>query len=375
MVLGKITDGYAELWKAIIRPPRDHYEYEDLGPQLFHLHGRTYTRKDTQLTNARGLTLECSHFEPFLSQRPQKELPCVIYMHGNCSSRCEALSTLPILLPLNITVFCFDFAGSGLSGGEYVSLGYYEKDDLARVVKHLRDSQGVSTIGLWGRSMGAATALLHAHRDPSIGAMVLDSPFTDLRTLAKELVDTYVNFKVKIPKFLVSVVLGWVRTSIKREAKFDISDLNPIQYVDKSFIPALFVAGKDDSFIKPYHTETLCEQYSGDKNLVLVDGDHNSPRPRFCMDGAGFFFYRWLQADQVRTDTDRIQRTPAPLHASASSTARREVVTSAGSGEQFVADADEIPTLGDDEIPTLGDAEGAMQEAIMLSLIDQGETT
>ena len=34
------------------------------------------------------------------------------------------------------------------------------------------------------RSMGAATALLHAHRDPSIAALVLDSPFTDLRVLA-----------------------------------------------------------------------------------------------------------------------------------------------------------------------------------------------
>ena len=37
--------------------------------------------------------------------------------------------------------------------------------------------------------MGAATALLHTHRDPSIAAMVLDSPFADLRQLAVELVE------------------------------------------------------------------------------------------------------------------------------------------------------------------------------------------
>eukprot|EP00397_Hematodinium_sp_SG-2012_P028498 GEMP01030007.1.p1 GENE.GEMP01030007.1~~GEMP01030007.1.p1 ORF type:complete len:357 (+),score=50.09 GEMP01030007.1:39-1109(+) len=319
MGLGKLSERYADLWKAIIRPPRDDYTFEDLGPQVFHLAGRTYTRKDVQLRNPRGLTLECSHFEPLLNERPQECLPCVIYMHGNCSSRFEALVTLPILLPHNMTLFCFDFAGSGMSEGHYVSLGYYEKDDLAAVVEYLRGAGSVSTIGLWGRSMGAATALLHAHRDLSIGAMVLDSPFTDLRTLAKELVDTYVNFKVKIPKFLISVVLGWLRVSIKREAKFDISDLNPVQYVSKSFIPALFVAGKGDSFIKPHHTQTLYEQYAGDKNLVLVEGDHNTSRPRFCMDGAGFFFYRWLLADQIHTNTDRIQRTPAPLHLSSCS--------------------------------------------------------
>lgn len=54
-----------------------------------------------------------------------------------------------------MSVFCFDFAGSGISEGEYVSLGYYEKDDVACVVKHLRESGLVSTIGMWGRSMGA----------------------------------------------------------------------------------------------------------------------------------------------------------------------------------------------------------------------------
>ena len=40
-------------------------------------------------------------------------------------------------------------------------IGYFEKDDLDCVIKHLRDSGKTSTIALWGRSMGAATALLH----------------------------------------------------------------------------------------------------------------------------------------------------------------------------------------------------------------------
>lgn len=39
--------------------------------------------------------------------------------------------------------------------------------------------------------MGAVTALMHADRDPSIAALVLDSPFTSLKTLAEELAKTY----------------------------------------------------------------------------------------------------------------------------------------------------------------------------------------
>ena len=48
--------------------------------------------------------------------------------------------------------------------------------DLRVVIDHLRASGKVSTIALWGRSMGAATALLHGDRDPSIAAMVRSPP-------------------------------------------------------------------------------------------------------------------------------------------------------------------------------------------------------
>jgi alpha/beta superfamily hydrolase len=51
------------------------------------------------------------------------------------------------LLPYNITVFAFDFTGSGLSEGKHVSLGYYEKDDVKEVVKYLRSTGTVSRIG------------------------------------------------------------------------------------------------------------------------------------------------------------------------------------------------------------------------------------
>jgi len=35
--------------------------------------------------------------------------------------------------------------------------------------------------------MGAITAVMHADRDPSIAAMILDSPFSSLKKVAEEL--------------------------------------------------------------------------------------------------------------------------------------------------------------------------------------------
>lgn len=80
-------------------------------------------------------------------------------MHGNCSSRMESLPSVNILLPSNITVLSFDFSGCGHSDGEWVTLGYKEKDDLQVVIDYLRSTDKVSLIGLWGRSMGAATSI------------------------------------------------------------------------------------------------------------------------------------------------------------------------------------------------------------------------
>jgi len=363
MVFGRVRANYDELWKAIIRPPRDKYdEKTDLGPQIFAFGAKprnTFYRRDLELTNNRGLKLQCSHFEPTPGNRPSKKMPCVIYLHGNSSSRCEALSAVGSLLPMGLTVFCFDFAGCGKSEGAYLSLGYYEKDDLACVIDHLRKSNAVSTIGLWGRSMGAATALLHTHRDPSIAAMVLDSPFTDLKTLAKELVDFYVN--VKIPKFLVNAVLNMVQKSIKREAKFDISDLRPIQYVDKSFTPALFVAGKSDTFIRPHHTQELHKAYSGEKNIILIEGDHNSMRPDFAIHSISIFLLEALSMGRELDGSPQV-RIPSPARQRQESEAKTplsvSLVSSLVSDAMDAVSTDQpLPHLSEDVLDVMTEEE------------------
>lgn len=101
---------------------------EALGPPAFYFCGKRFTRTDFALRTKRGLNLQCSHWEPV--ERSSDRIPVVIYMHGNSSARVEVLPQLSYLLSLGLAVFAFDFAGSGKSDGEYVSLGYYEREDL-----------------------------------------------------------------------------------------------------------------------------------------------------------------------------------------------------------------------------------------------------
>lgn len=125
-----IKNSYQALVNAIIRPPRSTYDVNQLGPPRFKFCGRTIQRTDFTLINSRNLKIVCSLWEPVDADRPSPVLPCVIYMHGNSSSRLEGLSALSLVLTLGATLLAFDFAGSGLSEGEYVSLGAFEKEDL-----------------------------------------------------------------------------------------------------------------------------------------------------------------------------------------------------------------------------------------------------
>ena len=281
-------DGYEQLINAIIRPPRAEYDPRDMGPKRFQISGFKFQRVDITLKNDRGMTLQCSWWKP--EKKKADTLPCVVCLHGNASCRLVAMDNLNALLTTGITVFAFDFAGSGLSDGKYVSLGYHEQEDLKVVIAHLRASTEVSTIGLWGRSMGAATALLYAHRDPSIAGMVLDSSFADMYQLCREMVRFAEKQGWYVPGVLMASAIRMLRNSVlKRVPGFDIYDLKPIANVDKAFIPALFVHGKEDDFILPSHSEKLHKKYAGEANIMLVEGDHNSRRPRYARDSAAIF--------------------------------------------------------------------------------------
>ena len=291
---------YEDLWKAVIRPNRDEYKDEDLGPDKFQINHKFYKRTDFSITNKRSLKLMCSFWEPYDEEREYTRLPCVVYLHGNSSSRCEALAEIKYLLPLNITVFAFDFSGCGQSQGEYISLGWYEREDVESVIEYLRKTNKVSTIGLWGRSMGAVTAIMYGDRDPSIAGMILDSAFASLKELIEELVKERVN----LPNFILNQATKLVKSTVMKKAKFNLDEIEPKKYAERCFIPALFCHAKNDNFVNMHHCKDLSDVYAGDKNVVYVDGNHNSPRPRYFRDSAAIFFFNTLQCERIKEISD-----------------------------------------------------------------------
>jgi len=200
----KIKFSYENCWKYIIRPPRDNYSISELDFPLNLIEDPNfiYIREDYNVLSKRGYLMMCSFFRADLSKRIPYIRPVVIYLHGNSSSRIEGTKMAFFLLNKGIDLFVFDFPGCGKSEGEYISLGYYEKEDLNSIVDFVEKFPGVGKIGIWGRSMGAVTGLMYSCNDKRIKAQCLDSPFANFKDLAIKLCKQHIY----IPEFVINTI-------------------------------------------------------------------------------------------------------------------------------------------------------------------------
>src|SRR5207248_249241 len=83
-------------------------------------------------------------------------------------------------------VILYSYRGMPGSDRAPVTFGIKEVLELQAVLAFARKRIAHARIGLLGYSMGAVVSLLGAAGEPGVEALVLDSPFSDLRTLLVE---------------------------------------------------------------------------------------------------------------------------------------------------------------------------------------------
>lgn len=102
-------------------------------------------------------------------------------------------------------------------------MGLNEAKDTANVVRYVQERFGVEKVNLWGRSMGAVTAVLYASRYwRNVRKMVLDSPFCSFRQLVKEIV----NARTGLPEFLYGTVLDRIEQNLKKKLHINLMDID-----------------------------------------------------------------------------------------------------------------------------------------------------
>jgi pimeloyl-ACP methyl ester carboxylesterase len=255
---------------AIIRPPRRDYDSGGAFPTSFD--DGAFSRTALTFVNERGQKLVGSVYVGS-SHRLNTGLPCVIYMHGNASSQLEGQFLVPNLCPHGIAVYLFDFAGCGHSDGDYVSLGLWEAEDVNFLIGQLSSACNITRYILWGRSMGAATALLC--RNPNVLGIIVDSAYTSIGGMIKAMAGRFT-----IPKFLVRLAIWFLMFAIWDIAGFDIRKVRPKDACRLDGNPPLVLGhARDDDYVAFQMGEKLFQSYSqADKKFVELTGGHNGSR-------------------------------------------------------------------------------------------------
>ena len=258
---------------AVIRPPRDEYDLSALPTSYDSSDGRTYLRHPVSFTNPRkqrivGSIYVMSGFDI------TSGLPCLIYMHGNASSQLEGQFLVPNVCPRGIALFLFDFAGCGNSDGDYISLGFHESQDVRFLLTMLEVTFSMKHFVLWGRSMGAATALLV--NDSRVVGRIVDSAYTSIKAVSRA-----IAIANGVSKILCPAALWILGISIENTAGFRIADVRPVDGARSSdnHIPLILGHARDDDFVPFRQGEKIFREYvCEDKRFIELTGGHNGYR-------------------------------------------------------------------------------------------------
>jgi pimeloyl-ACP methyl ester carboxylesterase len=188
----------------------------------------------------------------------------VVALHGIGDNRAGSAGIAKRFVARGFDVVVYDSRAHGESSGDACTYGFYEKQDLRRVL----DRVGGKPIILIGFSLGGAVALqtAAAEEDARIAAVVAVSPYSDLRTVGSE----------RAPFFASQGNIAEAFRLAEAEAKFRVDDVNPAGAAARIKAPTLVIHGARDEETPPGHSQRIAAALPEPKRLILVpNAGHN----------------------------------------------------------------------------------------------------
>ncbi len=192
----------------------------------------------------------------------------VILLHGYGCQREEMLPHADMLHGAGFTVLLFDLRNRGESGGEFVSFGFFEKEDALAAVDYLnsRDDLDELRIGMLGLSQGGAAAIFAAAASEEVLAVVAEAPF---KSVDSAVAQSFTHF-IGLPAFPFAPITVWLT---EQRIGIDSGQIVPEKTVSElSPRPVLIVHGQDDETISPADSEAVFAAAGEPKELWLIPG-------------------------------------------------------------------------------------------------------
>ena len=208
----------------------------------------------------------------FIPAKASAPTPAIILSHGWARSRAELLPHAAFLHRAGFAVLAFDYRHRGESGGDAITMGLLERDDLRGALDALatRPEVDAGRIGTMSLSMGSVIALLVAAEDDRIRALAVECPYTSYDTLMTRGLSHYYH----LPSFPVGPLAKWV---MERHLGRHLDTPDALDVVAAiSPRPIFFIADEHDEVVGSQEAERVFAAAGEPKRFWLIpNADHS----------------------------------------------------------------------------------------------------
>ena len=193
----------------------------------------------------------------------------LVILHGVADTRASVAGMVDRFVRKGLDVVAYDSRAHGESGGDFCTYGYFEKQDLHRVI----DTLGPGPVVLMGTSLGGAIALQAAAGNSRVTGVVAAEVFSDLETIARD----------RAPQFIPNWIIRRAFRKAEERASFKAADVSPVRAAKSITVPVLLVHGTADTATPPDHSQRVLAALAGPKRLILAEGARHNESLRDAM--------------------------------------------------------------------------------------------
>ncbi len=175
-----------------------------------------------------------------------------------------------------------DLRGHGHSTGDWLTFGVVESRDISQVINALSQRDLLAgKVGIFGISYGAAVAIQLAALNPRVRTVVALEPFRSMREMIP-----HISRKAR-------GAFAWLISDDQWDkgidhagivAGFDTYNASAYKAVTKTNTPIMFIHGKNDVMVPPWHSQTMYEQSTGPSKLLLIDNENHDTLGMYNID-------------------------------------------------------------------------------------------
>lgn len=192
----------------------------------------------------------------------------VMLMHGHSSTREGVLKYAKVFHEFGWTVVMYDHRGHGDNERTYASMGYREAKDATEMLTFLRKKFGNDAkLGVFGVSMGGASALIMAQYTQDMDYLVCDCPYDSLDEMLKPICAEHKTWWPG-PMFFTNL-------KMKHKFGFTFKDVRPRDFAKAIRVPVLLIAGDKDTKVSIKAQKLILDNLRCYKeNMIVPEAGH-----------------------------------------------------------------------------------------------------